>query len=40
MRNGGLEFCINGGQDGPIENTIELWKACDDGGVDLFGIPD
>ncbi len=40
MRNGGLEFCINGGQDGPIEKTIELRKACDDGVVDVFGIPD
>ena len=36
----GIEFCINGGQDGPIEKTVELWKACDDGGVHLFGIPD
>ena len=40
MTGNGIEFCINGGQEGPIENTIELWKACDDGGIHMFGIPD
>jgi 5,10-methylenetetrahydromethanopterin reductase len=35
-----MRFCINAPLDAPILDTIKWWKACDDAGLHVFGIPD
>ena len=35
-----VKFCINAGNDGPLRDSVGWWKACEDAGIDMYGIAD
>ena len=35
-----VKFCINAGHDGPLRDSVGWWKACEDAGIDMYGIAD
>ena len=40
MPNSKLRFCLNFTQERPLQEVITWWKACDDAGIHVVGLPD
>ena len=40
MPNPNIQFCLNFNQERPLHEVAKWWKACDDAGIQMVGIPD